>query len=618
MAGKEGGDPRPAAKRAAPSARVDAKRSKLSAPAADAAVAATCAAAALAPALKSRPLATAKPALVPKPVAPLEDGSLDSALSDSAAPRKTTLQPDYLKTRRPCERLVIAPSGAGGRSLSASALSPRSTPLPSQVSPPISLPPSSSDVPPVIILGGPSSARSASAAPSGCGLASHSGTNAHPVGEPLEDGPANLNSRDRTQRKVCGLRVSWAVASELAQVREYVVADKKSAVMADANSSRGPEPSLIDFRAQQRSEFESERQALRIGQTLPCDAEQVLPRPTIQWVVPSLLTEKLWPSVKGDESLERDVQRRRRATAVEAPAIANSPSASIGEPPYEPTKPDSDTPALPLESVRVADVIAAPPPSMFAARSMGSLGLHSASCASRPFMGGIPAAATHLNQDLLGLSDPLGVDGSGGERRAGEAEGRSRGGSLEASVLKNFFAVSGGGAVAGGIQGGIGSGRILCSGMGGPMPGSGTRGSMVGGGSMQLPPGVPPCCNAAGGTMPGGGSLTEKLALQMALSRAATKPIGPAGSGQPTACYRSSGYGQHAIGPSSRDQSAHPSFRTKPCRYFEMGGCKNGDRCTFKHVLPGKGASGTGMVDGGGVSSMRGMGGGGYQAGGHC
>jgi len=33
-----------------------------------------------------------------------------------------------------------------------------------------------------------------------------------------------------------------------------------------------------------------------------------------------------------------------------------------------------------------------------------------------------------------------------------------------------------------------------------------------------------------------------------------------------------------------RDPTTHPKFRTKPCRYFASGGCKNGERCTFLHV----------------------------------
>ena len=32
-----------------------------------------------------------------------------------------------------------------------------------------------------------------------------------------------------------------------------------------------------------------------------------------------------------------------------------------------------------------------------------------------------------------------------------------------------------------------------------------------------------------------------------------------------------------------RDMTSHPKYKTKPCRYFAAGSCKNGDRCTFLH-----------------------------------
>ena len=35
------------------------------------------------------------------------------------------------------------------------------------------------------------------------------------------------------------------------------------------------------------------------------------------------------------------------------------------------------------------------------------------------------------------------------------------------------------------------------------------------------------------------------------------------------------------------DQTRPPNYRTKPCRYFQAGNCKNGDRCTFLHTMEG-------------------------------
>ena len=48
---------------------------------------------------------------------------------------------------------------------------------------------------------------------------------------------------------------------------------------------------------------------------------------------------------------------------------------------------------------------------------------------------------------------------------------------------------------------------------------------------------------------------------------------------------------------------------TKPCRYFQMGNCKNGDRCTFLHTTDDAG-SGGGGGGGGGYQPNGGMGGG--------
>ena len=44
-------------------------------------------------------------------------------------------------------------------------------------------------------------------------------------------------------------------------------------------------------------------------------------------------------------------------------------------------------------------------------------------------------------------------------------------------------------------------------------------------------------------------------------------------------------------GPNGRQapiQAGHHNFRTKPCRYFLAGMCKNGDQCTFLHAREGQ------------------------------
>jgi hypothetical protein len=73
-------------------------------------------------------------------------------------------------------------------------------------------------------------------------------------------------------------------------------------------------------------------------------------QPTLPWREPPLLSETLWPAVKGDLSTEREAQRQRRARSLarEATGDVENPS----EPPVgdsQPTRPDSMTPLIPLE-----------------------------------------------------------------------------------------------------------------------------------------------------------------------------------------------------------------------------------------------------------------------------
>ena len=68
--------------------------------------------------------------------------------------------------------------------------------------------------------------------------------------------------------------------------------------------------------------------------------------------------------------------------------------------------------------------------------------------------------------------------------------------------------------------------------------------------------------------------------------------------------------GGFASGGALPDNGVKPyNYRTKPCRYFQMGNCKNGDRCTFLHTTDDAG-SGGGGGGGGGYQPNGGMGGG--------
>jgi len=117
--------------------------------------------------------------------------------------------------------------------------------------------------------------------------------------------------------------------------------------------------------------------------------------------------------------------------------------------------------------------------------------------------------------------------------------------------------------------------------------------------------------SGGGGSSGSGGGLTEKLALQMALQNASTGTVGFMGAGSRGAqqSYGNKPYGANnamtrgpgvpPVGPT------HHNFRTKPCRYFMAGMCKNGDRCTFLHTKDGQAQ---GQMQHGGPP-QRGMGG---------
>ena len=70
----------------------------------------------------------------------------------------------------------------------------------------------------------------------------------------------------------------------------------------------------------------------------------------LPWTMPPLLDELLWPSTKGDLSTERDAQRRRRSVMPETQSLPGSPP-PIAEPRLADdlsTLDDSDTPILPI------------------------------------------------------------------------------------------------------------------------------------------------------------------------------------------------------------------------------------------------------------------------------
>jgi len=108
-------------------------------------------------------------------------------------------------------------------------------------------------------------------------------------------------------------------------------------------------------------------------------------------------------------------------------------------------------------------------------------------------------------------------------------------------------------------------------------------------------PGGCGACGVGGGASTGG-SLTEKLLLGMLtqnqntgmMQQSSLQGNNSFGVGFQRSCTTVGPYGQerHSI------VDSHPKFKTKLCRYFAMGNCKNGDRCTFLHDMSAAAASG--------------------------
>jgi hypothetical protein len=62
----------------------------------------------------------------------------------------------------------------------------------------------------------------------------------------------------------------------------------------------------------------------------------------------------------------------------------------------------------------------------------------------------------------------------------------------------------------------------------------------------------------------------------------------------------SRGNGYPTAGAMGGDGVRPHNYRTKPCRYFQAGMCKNGDRCTFLHTMDAAGQPEGGYRAGGG------------------
>jgi len=368
------------------------------------------------------------------------------------------------------------------------------------------------------------------------------------------------------------------------------------------------------------------------------------PVATMEWSTPPLLDEHLWPSVRGDLSTERDTQRRRRSMVAEASAFDDV--TPIHEPAPEddyPSRDDIETPVLPMGEDGLNALPAVEPP--VATADMPDAGL------PQP-----PSAAEGMQQPAaMSIGGFGGLGAFGGSAGAmGVMGGGGSGGGAEVNVLQNFmaqFSGGGGSGTIGGVQGGgiqAGGGMQASSLQSGGLQGNSIGGNPMGGIGGGMGAGRPAGggATAVASSSEGGGSLTAKLALQMALQQNASgamagqgggggygglaggrsgyggglgyNGLGNVGMGGRTMGMGGSGF---SAGSSIRDDGSKPhNYRTKPCRYFQQGMCKNGDRCTFLHTTEGaQGHSGSGGTGGsgygggyGGIGSGGGYGGGGY------
>ena len=387
----------------------------------------------------------------------------------------------------------------------------------------------------------------------------------------------------------------------------------------------------------------------------PATPERKRPVVTVAWYTPTLLNEQYWPQVKGDMSTERDVQRRRRSMVPEAPAFSDAP---ISEPKPEddqPTRDDSETPILPMgvdadpkpaaeqQQQQAADVKLEQPAQqqggLLGSAGLGALGggagggLGALGCGGMGALGAPASAAptgggveVNLLQNLMAQ-----FGGGGGMANGGMAHGGMANGGMANGGMAN--AGMGGAAMqqqsAMGMQQGMGLQQGAAAGNAMGIGGGGACGGMANGGGMGAgqTAGGADGGGGGGGAAAGGGGLNSKLALQLALQQQSTGAMGAGAAGRGGygggMGYMSNGFGNNNSGygrgagmmggfqqggrGASADQGALPhNYRTKPCRYFQQGMCKNGDRCTFLHTKEDAGGGG----GGGGYGVQQSVGGG--------
>eukprot|EP00308_Calcidiscus_leptoporus_P021367 CAMPEP_0119375204 /NCGR_PEP_ID=MMETSP1334-20130426/34310_1 /TAXON_ID=127549 /ORGANISM="Calcidiscus leptoporus, Strain RCC1130" /LENGTH=683 /DNA_ID=CAMNT_0007393443 /DNA_START=117 /DNA_END=2168 /DNA_ORIENTATION=- len=472
-----------------------------------------------------------------------DDGSLDSALSAQAQPRKASLKPDHIRARRPAQ--MLSTNIPSRRSTLQSSVE---LPSPSLPSPP---------------NGG------AAAAPSSWSEMPPSRTS-----PPLPGFPAAMPTTLKEGHEPLQRRVKWAVGDKLVEMREYIVDSKRSSAQVDFRNTYAADVE------RERSTWHLHRKAFEQPWVTPlyaCGAEGaaassaapatpamlVLPatadastppatpsiQPTVEWVTPPLLDESLWPDTKGDLSTEREAQRQRRSRTIEV--IFRSFAELAADPEEEPASTVDDSVEIPVIPF---DKLAQPPAPVQAERAPTA---DTDVQMAQPGGGGQPPPPPppqRIAQQMMGM-------------------GVCQNGCMPVSGLTGAAMPLGGAGAVGGMRAaGMGGLAAMCPVGGVAAPVRTADGAM--GGASNL--------TGGGSSAMGGGTsnLTEKLMLQMMLQSSAQGLQQSQGMAQ----GRGQAFNGTFSGPRDwREMASHPKFKTKPCRYFAAGGCKNGDRCTFVH-----------------------------------
>lgn len=490
---------------------------------------------------------------------------LDAALAGLGAPKKASLRPEPTRPRAPTPPTSL---GATPRGLTASAAAPsvvKSDPL-SPINVDVVRP-----------------------------------TPAHTSSPSHRLTPTDAASHPAPARKPPSFkRVSWKSADELVETREYIVEDKKGTTSSWGDLLQA-ERERERRAMQQRLANEIDPWAIGAAETadpapLSAHAGEVqqtgcleaptasaaaqapaTPRiePAIAWYTPAVLDEMFWPTMRGDESTEREAQQQRRRTRPELVyrRTQDLKGGPAPPPPHHerglaPTVFPFDAPveapqAPPQDPPAVAPLLPSNFPTQQPEMVTGTTPARTPEVAGAE---AVPMAGpqTGLSQQQLMM---MRLGGLGGGITGGCMPGQPSG------PMSPFGSLAGTGF--GGSTGSVALGNGLSGSAGGVGLNSVSLGTIGPGGTGLGGTGLTSAAGGVGLGVAGGMGLMDKLLEQQKQQSANTgaalaRGTGPGG--------RPAGFGQQR-----GDMAQHPKYKTKPCRYFASGGCKNGDGCSFLH-----------------------------------